>query len=228
MSLYIKGALLEYSDNFLGPIPNLVGFQFNPEELSREIEIPSRGNAATQEESDQAGAAPYQRINLTAHFSAAERLAANDLIARAAGIGPQLAALEKMVQVKGPIFGELEQRPDGVGERVGGSTPGQGAGVPIPRVAFPRTLFVWGVYRILPVVITSLSIRETRFDHLLNPTQAEVELSLSVVTPGDCSGDELGKGASIYSRAITELLAATNLAQVVIDVGREAVEAISF
>ena len=36
----LRGALVEYGGDFLGPIPNLVVFQFNPEELARTINIP--------------------------------------------------------------------------------------------------------------------------------------------------------------------------------------------
>ena len=36
----MRGALVEYSGQFLGPIPNLVIFQFNPESISRTITVP--------------------------------------------------------------------------------------------------------------------------------------------------------------------------------------------
>ena len=41
----MRGALIEYSGQFLGPIPNIVIFQFNPETLSRTITIPQTASA---------------------------------------------------------------------------------------------------------------------------------------------------------------------------------------
>ena len=38
----LKGVLIEYGSDFLGPIPNVVVFQFNPEKLARTIEVPQR------------------------------------------------------------------------------------------------------------------------------------------------------------------------------------------
>ena len=36
----VKGALVEYDDGFLGSLPNVVVFQFNPETVNRSIVIP--------------------------------------------------------------------------------------------------------------------------------------------------------------------------------------------
>lgn len=45
--MHIRGALVEYSDNFLGPLPNIVIFQFNPEQLTRNFTIAQRNAPAT-------------------------------------------------------------------------------------------------------------------------------------------------------------------------------------
>jgi len=87
--------------------------------------------------------------------------------------------------------------------------------MPVPRVHYPRVLFVWGVYRILPVAITQLSITESKFDFLLNPTQADVQLTLSVITPSRCADDLLMIGAAAYSNIARELLAAVNIGETV-------------
>jgi len=46
----MRGAMIEYGSDFLGPLPNVVIFQFNPESLTRTIQIPSRpsGGAARE------------------------------------------------------------------------------------------------------------------------------------------------------------------------------------
>ena len=35
----LKGALVEFSERFIGPIPNIIIFQYNPETLSRTLEV---------------------------------------------------------------------------------------------------------------------------------------------------------------------------------------------
>ena len=76
---FLRGALLEYGTDVLGPIPNIVVFQFNPEEISRTLNI--RGNEPAQPEADQrqreraqTGAPPVESFEITAHFSAADDL----------------------------------------------------------------------------------------------------------------------------------------------------------
>ena len=44
----LRGALIQYSGGPIGPIPNVVIFQFNPESLSRTLHIPQRPTGATQ------------------------------------------------------------------------------------------------------------------------------------------------------------------------------------
>ena len=51
----LRGALIEYGAGLIGPIPNVVIFQFNPESLSRSLQIPQRPTGATQRETTQAG-----------------------------------------------------------------------------------------------------------------------------------------------------------------------------
>ena len=58
MAYLLRGALIEYGSDFLGPLPNVVIFQFNPETMSRVIEVPSRPVGATARESSQAGDTP--------------------------------------------------------------------------------------------------------------------------------------------------------------------------
>ena len=36
----LRGALIEYGSGLIGPIPNVVIFQYNPESLSRSLQIP--------------------------------------------------------------------------------------------------------------------------------------------------------------------------------------------
>lgn len=211
MPYLLRGALIEYGSDFLGPLPNVVIFQFNPESLTRNIQIPSRPTGATGRETSQAGERPVENITLTAHFSAADQLKSNNLLARAFGIGPQIAALEKMVYPAGKISGLIGKAIDAIGDAIsgGGDTPPT---QPIPREKYPRILFIWGLTRVLPVVIDSMNITEQHYDNLLNPIQAEVSLGLSVLAIDSCSDDLVAKGALEYSNLAKEAQAIANLA----------------
>lgn len=207
MPYLLRGALIEYGSDFLGPLPNVVIFQFNPESLSRNIEIPPRPSRET----GQAGELPVEKITLTVHFSAADQLAANNPLARIFGIGPQLAALEQMVHPTGKTSGLIGAALDAIGDAVFGGDD-EAPTQPIPREKYPRILFIWGLTRVLPVIIDSMSITEQQYDNLLNPTQAEVSLGLSVITLDPCSEDMVAKGAMEYSTLAKEAQAIANLA----------------
>ena len=207
----LRGALIEYGTDLIGPIPNVVIFQFNPESLSRTLQIPQRPTGATQRETTQAGEKTFEKISFKAHFSAADMLADDKVLARMFGIGPQLCALEKMVLPSSKIAGLLGAAIDAIGDALGGGgdePPAQ----PIPREKFPRTLFIWGLTRILPVTIDSMTISELEYDSLLNPLRAEVDLQLTVIAVDQCSDDVLAKGALEYTTIAKEAQAIANLA----------------
>ena len=207
----LRGALIEYGTDLIGPIPNVVIFQFNPESLSRTLQIPQRPTGATQRETTQAGEKTFEKISFKAHFSAADMLADDKVLARMFGIGPQLCALKKMVLPSSKIAGLLGAAIDAIGDALGGGgdePPAQ----PIPREKFPRTLFIWGLTRILPVTIDSMTISELEYDSLLNPLRAEVDLQLTVIAVDQCSDDVLAKGALEYTTIAKEAQAIANLA----------------
>jgi hypothetical protein len=213
MAILLKGALIEYGMDLIGPIPNVVIFQFNPETLNRSFMLPQRPTGANDREQSQAGDSVAEKIALTAHFSALDMLGENKALAKAFGIGPQLAALEKMVMPPPEGGGLLGKALDAIGDALGLGGGGDDAPVmPIPRQQFPRTLFIWGLTRVQPVRIASLSIAEVEYDNLLNPIRAEVDLRLSVIAVDACSDDLLAKGALEYSTLAKEVQAIANLA----------------
>ncbi len=215
MPYLLKGALIEYGSDFLGPLPNVVLFQFNPEKLTRNIQIPPRPVGGSNRETTQAGEPSIEKITLQARFSAADGLATNNVLARTMGVGPRLAALEMMVHPSNVIGGLIGAALDAIGGALGIGGGSEGARQPVPRVNYPRILFIWGPLRVLPVVIESMSIAELQYDFLLNPTQADVDIGL-VVNPIDkCSNDVIGKGALEYSKIVKEAQAITNLANTI-------------
>ena len=212
----LKGALIEYGSDFLGPIPNVVVFQFNPEKMSRTIEIPPRPVNATTRETSQAGEPPYERFTVEAQFSAADQRNSSDLIGLTMGVGPQLAALEAMVypvQTPGGLIGAAV---DAIGSLLSGSQTN--SVLPIPRVQSPKILFVWGLMRIVPVIIESMTINEVQYDSLLNAEEASVTMGLAVVTPCYCCNDQIAQGALQYTQLMQDTLATVNLANTVAEV----------
>ena len=232
---FLRGALVEYSGDFLGPIPNLVVFQFNPEELARTIHIPAAPGAtnaasamATARANEASGVSgpPNESFTVTAKFSAADDLGkggAVSAIPRIFGIGPQIAALEKMVYPAGPLSGLLGQALDAVGSvSVSGGGVSASAGgntktstLPTPRQSVPRILFIWGYNRVLPVRISSMSITEKKFDAFLNPVQAEVQIGLDILNLAKGGSDKIGYGALTYSRGVKDAQAILNLAKAI-------------
>lgn len=212
MSFLLRGALVEYGTGLIGPIPNVVIFQFNPETLTRSLQIPERPGGSASRETSQAGEAVFETISFTAHFSAADQMKDDKVLARLFGVGPQLSALEKMVHPSALLSGLVGAAIDAIGDALGGGGAAPAPTQPIPRESYPRILFVWGVTRVLPVVITSMRITEKQYDSLLNPVQAEVEIELTVNAIDGCSEDQLAQGALTYTTMAKEAQAVANLA----------------
>ncbi len=217
---YLRGALVEYGSDVLGPLPNIVVFQFNPEQITRTLNLPGGNQAsdpersARQREHAQLAAPPVETFEITAHFSAADDLGGNAPIARIFGIGPQLAALEKMVYpTAGLISGLIGEALDAVGDALGLGGD-DGATRSVPRQPAPRILFIWGPSRVVPVQIRSMTITEQKYDPLLNPVQAEVRIGLAI--PNSVADDDVvGSGAMTYTATVKEAQALLNLAKAV-------------
>jgi hypothetical protein len=208
MAKMVKGALIEYGVDLIGPIPNVIVFQFNPERVTRDIQIPERPNGSARRETSQAGELPVEKITFTAYFDAADKLGNQEPISEMFGIGPQLTALEKMSRPAGKK-GLLGEAIDAIAGALGGGS--SNATQSIPRVQFPRVLMIWGPMRVLPVIIESLRITEQRFDSVLNPVSAEVAMTVSVVSINSADDDWLGYGAQLYTTTVKEVQAVANL-----------------
>ena len=216
MPFLMRGAMIEYGSDFLGPRPNVVIFQFNPESLTRTIQIPQRPSGAAARETTQAGDPTIEKITLKAQFSAADGMGTGNILARTMGVGPRLAALEKMVNPASKLSGLIGAAIDAVGDALGlGGGADDAPRQVIPREKYPRILFIWGPFRVLPVVIESMSITELQYDFLLNPIQADVNIGLAVNAIDNCSDDVVGKGALEYSNMAKDAQAMLNLANTI-------------
>src|SRR5206468_4583427 len=98
---------------------------------------------------------------------------------------------------------------------LGLSTSGGGA-KSVPASEVPTVLFVWGPQRIVPVRVTGLTITEKLYDPLLNPTHADVQITLKVLTPDELAGVKgelatVAEVAYVYSQGLRQALALANL-----------------
>jgi hypothetical protein len=218
----VRGALIEYSGQFIGPLPNIVVFQFNPEQIVRTLTLAGHGAEGSdrrqraQTERNTSAGPPTEEFSVTIALSAAEDLGTPGPfsgVTRLYGVGPQIAALEKMAYPPGGgiVSGILGGLIDAVGSLIAES-PAASATRPIPRESLPRLLFIWGPMRVLPVSIKSIRITEQEYDNMLNPTKAEVEIGLRVAT-APASDDVLAQGALIYTNSQKELQVVAQMAR---------------
>src|SRR5512142_753256 len=100
----VKGALLEFGDALLGLLPNVILFQYNPEQLSHKLDQPPTRSTATgsttteKKETFHTPNLPVESISdLKLILDAADQMEQGDPITAARGISPAIAALEMMM-----------------------------------------------------------------------------------------------------------------------------------
>ena len=237
----LKGALIEFSERFIGPIPNVIVFQYNPESMTRTLEVwnPGAGGASGGESAGNDASATAQPIDPPESFTLALELDAADAleapsshpVAFISGVADRIAAMEMLLYPQGDsllggllgsITGSLSVGASvGGGGGIGGAAGGVAGGravQPVPRGTVPVILFVWGPGRIVPVRLTSFSVEEQAYSPLLYPIRAKVNMGLKILTPKDfptCNrklSEELAITAFKFTRKQKEVLAAANMA----------------
>lgn len=189
----IKGALISF--NSPNPIPNVILFQFNPNQMTRTLQVQSAGDqTGDRSEALRLQGAPVENITLDVELDAADQLEKGRADAVKLGIQPQLSALELLIYPGSSL--------------VITNTVLMAAGVLeiIPPTA-PFTVFVWGIKRVLPVRLTKFSIAEQAFDPNLNPIQAKVSLGLRVLSYNDFSITHPGYHLFLAHQSIKEAMA---------------------
>ena len=219
---FLRGAFVQFMETFLIPLPNVIVFQFNPETISHTW-TPARAAQTDDDNPLAVNGPPTESFSFTLAMDASDMIADGSVIAQglatASGIYTRLAALEMLLQPDkgsgGSLLGSVSLSAGGLS--LGGSTGG-GVKRPIPAAQLPTVLLVWGPGRILPVKVKSLSITEKLYDPLLlNPTHAEAQVGLDVLTPRELqhvTGPLAGVANVAYdfSKKLREALAIANLA----------------
>ncbi|MFN0245399.1 MAG: hypothetical protein ACKV2T_00740 [Kofleriaceae bacterium] len=177
---YIRGAFAVFQPTGDGTQSNLIPFRFNPEQLSRSLQIEqaqqqqntegaqTRSGGAHSEQASDALDGPLKytfsvmiRFDLRDRESARADVTTENEVLQL-GVLPELAALEElMYPADGPRTNDSQrataQRP--------------------PR---PVVLLVWGLHRVFPVRVVSMTINETLHNAELAPIRAEVEVGLEM------------------------------------------------
>ena len=224
--MVLKGALISFMPTFIGATPNVVIFQINPETITH-----SWNSADPTETDNKTGADPLAVAGLPGEtFEFTLAMDANDTIADGGTTGstrwsPRRAAStaglrrSKCCNIRRPFparrwsarYRPRSAPPPPHPGRCGQTTPQS-----VPRLQVPTVLFVWGLGRIVPVRVTGLTVTERLYDRFLNPTHAEAQLTLQVLTLDDLVNvpqpmKAIAKAAYTYTQALRQGLALTNL-----------------
>jgi len=205
------------------PLPNVIIFQYNPETMTHTWTQPEPAYSAGIESSNPLAVQgmPGEQFAFTLAMDSNEEIADATLtsgIAQVTGLYSRLAALEMLLypvststSLVGAVSAAIEAALSG---------GGPGPDTMVPRSVMPVTLFIWGPGRIVPVRVTGLTTTEMLYDSALNPTHAEAQLSLRVLTPAELAAattdnDVLGQLATVaymYTLTLRQALALANLA----------------
>jgi hypothetical protein len=170
----VKGGLVQI-DPVSGAVLNVIALQYNPDSLSRTLQVQS----APQSPGDRSQAMrltgpPIETLKVEAEIDASDRLEHPDAHATTAELGlhPELAALEALLYPRSA-------------DVLANDALARGGTLEIIPMEAPLTLFVWSKERVVPVRITEFSVTEEAFDPALNPIRAKVSLGLRVLSIND-------------------------------------------
>jgi len=180
----LKGGIVLIDAN-TGVVQRIISLQYNPDTLSRTLQVQGTGESGDRMEALRLKGPPVETIKLEAEIDATDHLEfpkQNSTTAQL-GIYPQLAALEIIVY---PQSSQLQAN----------NTMAQMGTLEIAPMESSLSLFIWSKTRILPVRLTEFSITEEAFDTALNPIRAKVSLGMRVLSVNDLGFNH--KGGSLF------------------------------
>lgn len=144
-------------------------------------------------------AAAQETLSFDIRLDATDKLNEGDTLTQEFGIAPQLSTLELMMMPKGgSLMGEALSLAIGSDKNAFSFIN--------PELNPPVILFTWGRKKVMPVEITSMTIKEEEFSTDLNPTRATVTVQLEVIE---------GQNAPfLYTKAMKEVMSLLNLANI--------------
>ncbi len=181
----LKGGLV-LLDPDTGALLRLIALQYNPDTLTRSLQIQSvAGDGQNRSEPLRLKGPPVETIKLDAELDATDQLEFPDQNADAVAVGllPQLAALETIIYPSSQTI-------------LSNHSLAQQGTLEIAPMELALTLFVWSTSRIVPVRLTEFSITEEAFDTNLNPIRAKVSIGMRVLTIDDFAWTD--RGTALY------------------------------
>jgi hypothetical protein len=178
----IKGGIVTL-DPDTSVIKSVIALQYNPDSLSRTLQIQSLpgGSDGVRVDALRLRGPAVETIKIEAELDATDQLEFPNQFPLAVqyGLHPQLAQLEMLVN---PSV-ETLMADDAM------ANSGTLEIIPLEQ---PLTLFVWSKSRVVPVRLTDFSITEEAFDPNLNPIRAKVSLGMRVLNVDDLGFDHPG------------------------------------
>ena len=171
----VKGGIVTL-DPDTSVVQNVIALQYNPDSLSRTLQIQSTpgGHDGVVVDALRLRGPAVETIKVEAEFDATDQLEfpAQYPLALQYGLHPQLAQLEMLVN---PTVETL----------LADDAMANAGTLEIIPLEQPLTLFVWSSSRVVPVRLTEFSITEEAFDPQLNPIRAKVSLGMRVLSIDD-------------------------------------------
>ena len=173
----VKGGIVTLDPN-TSAIRNVIALQYNPDSLTRSMQIQSMpgGQDGTRVDALRLRGPAIETIKLEAELDATDQLEfptkSENIPAVQFGLHPQLAQLEMLIN---PTVETL----------LADDAMANSGTLEIIPLEQPLTLFIWSKSRIVPVRLTEFSITEEAFDTALNPIRAKVSLGMRVLNIDD-------------------------------------------
>lgn len=187
-----KGAIIGI-DPF-NPLASVVVFQYNPKTMRRQIAPSMSESPGAGGDVQRLNGAPRETIDVELEIDATDQMEKGDALTGELGIYPQLSALEMLIYPKTlNVITNTALLAAGIIEIV-------------PPEA-PFTLFIWGVKRVVPVRVNTLSITEEEFDPNLNPIRATASVGLQVLSYNDFPVTHPGFSVFLAHQAVKEVMA---------------------
>jgi hypothetical protein len=164
-------------------VERVIAFQYNPDSLSRSLQARGSGEGGDRAEALRLTGPPTETISIEAELDATDQLEFPDDNPTAVEVAlhAQIAALEAVLYPSSESVKDTHERAL------------QGELEIIPNKA-PLVLFVWGQSRVVPVLISDMSLVEEGFDPELNPLRVRLSLNMTVMTTNDLAYDSRAAG----------------------------------
>jgi hypothetical protein len=194
----VRGGLVQLNP-VTSTIVGVIVFQYNPDTVTRTLQPRAMtGEPGDRLEVLRLTGPPKETIKLDAELDATDQLQSPSDPASAPvvenGLLPALACLEGLITPSADQLIATDALFD------------QGT-LEIAPVEAPLVVLVWSVKRVVPVLVSSLSITEEAFDSYLRPIRAKASLELKVLTINDLPNTNPGSTLYLGYRRTAEQLA---------------------